>query len=92
MRELFRRAQIAMAKGHVGSLSSGDRKGHPHQLCRHVGKARGFRIKGKAGRVLKTLDPSLEPRFIEDDFIAPGLSPSGLHRPGGIARAGCPGA
>ena len=62
-----------MTKGDVSGLPAGDRKGHPHQLRRHVGKARGFRIEGKAGGFLKALKPSLEPGFIEDDFIAPGL-------------------
>ena len=63
-----------MAKGDVGGLTGGDRKGHAHELRCHVGEARGFRIKGKAGRVLKTLDPSRKRRFIQDDFIPPGLS------------------
>ena len=63
-----------MAKGDVGRLTGGNRKGHAHELRCHVGEARGFRIKGKAGRVLKTLDPSRKRRFIQDDFIPPGLS------------------
>ena len=61
-----------MAKGDVAA-SPAVTAGHAHEL-RHVGEARGFRIKGKAGRVLKTLDPSHKRRFIQDDFIPPGLA------------------